>query len=693
MLRYRAIPFQALLTLAMALALTPLFAAEGMWTLDNLPSDGIAKEFGFRPDAAWRESVMHSSVRLAGGCSGSFVSADGLVLTNHHCAAECVEALSTADKDYLRNGFVAKRRQDEISCPNVELNRLDQITDVSGEVKSALSGLTGEGAVRARRAVEAKLTSACAAGDPQHTRCDVVELYHGGLYNLYRYHRIQDVRLAFVPERAIAVFGGDPDNFNFPRYDLDMALLRAYEDGKPAAVKDFFRLNPTGAAAGELVFVTGHPGRTNRQLTLSQLETERDFDVTQSLIRLAELRGLFTEYGQISVEAARVSTTDLFAIENSYKALQGHLAALQDPKLWEQKQKEEARLHQWVRSHNEFSDADGAWAAIDAAQSTYRQIGAEYITLERATWPLGQHFNLARILVRGSDERAKPNGERFPEFSDAALPSQELTLFSTEPIYPDYERLKLTWALTKLRERLGADDPRVRQVLGKESPRQVAERVVAGTRLGDIAVRRALWTGGKAAVDASNDPAIVLARQIEPYARAVRKRYEEDVEAVVRKNTERLAAARFAMSGTAAYPDATFTLRISYGAVRGWEENGRTIAPFTTFAGAFARDTGADPFALPHSWWAAKDHLPADQAFNFVTTDDIIGGNSGSPVINRNREIVGLIFDGNLPSLGGDYWYDGRTNRAVAVHAGAIVKTLDVVYEAKDLVKELVGGK
>ncbi len=683
------VPFRTVLTTVLFATATATLAAEGMWTLDNLPADRIAREYGFRPDADWGRRVMRSSVRLANGCSGSFISADGLVLTNHHCGVGCVEDLSAATKDYVKLGFLAKDRREEIQCPGLELNVLEEITDFTGEVKKSLAGLRGEAYVRAERAVTARLTAACAAGDPQHQRCDLVNLYHGGRYHLYRYHRYQDARLVFVPERDIAFFGGDPDNFDFPRYDLDMALLRAYEDGKPARVKDFFKLNPAGAAAGELVFVTGHPGRTNRQLTLAELAVERDIGVTDRLITQAELRGLLTEYGKTSPEAARVSTTELFSIENSYKALVGKLGALRDPARWQAKEREERRLQAWVRRHAGPDSSGDSWQAIANAQVTLRQIEPELKSFEKALGFRSRYFSLARILVRGVAQRAKPNGERFSEFSDTALPHQEQLLFSRAPIYPEYERVKLAWSLTKLRQWLGADDARVRSVLGKASPEQLAQRLVAGTRLADIEYRRQLWQGGEAAVAASDDPMIQLALLVEPYALAVRKRYEEDVEAVVRKNTDRIAAARFAMSGTGTYPDATFTLRLSYGDVRGWREGDKGIAPYTSFAGVYDRATGAEPFALPESWLVARSKLALAQPFNFVTTNDIIGGNSGSPVINRKLEVVGLVFDGNLPNLGGDYWYDPSLNRAVAVHSGAIMTALEQVYGAEALVQEI----
>ena len=667
-------------------------AAEGMWALDNLPASRLKTEYGFTPGKDWVEHVMRASARIAGGCSASFVSKDGLVMTNHHCAAACVSQLSTAKKNFIADGFLARGRGEEVPCPEIELNRLERISDVTGEVKGAVAGLDGEAFKLAKNAVEAKLSSACVGAERETVRCDVVDFYHGGRYHLYRYHRFQDVRLVWVPEQAIAFFGGDPDNFNFPRYDLDIALLRAYENGRPARPKDFFPFSRAGAEAGEMVFVSGHPGTTQRQLTMSELETFRDLRLIGGLLRLAEERGILEQYSKLGREAARIAENDLFGIENSYKAYVGELKALLDPALTKQKQKEEGELRAFVASQPALrARAGGAWEAIEKAQQVYRDIDAQYSSIEGARAFAGRYFTHARRLVRGADERAKPNADRLPEFTDSQLPEVEQRLFSTAPIYPEYESVRLGWSLTKMRELLGADDSFVRMVLGRKSPDQLAAEWVAGTKLGDPSVRKALWTGGKEAIARSDDPFIKLALAVDPAARAIRRRYEREVEAVVLKNTELIAQARFARDGTSAYPDATFTLRLSYGEVAGWSEGGRKIAPFTDFAGAFARDTGADPFALPESWHAAKGRLNPAQRFNFVTDNDIIGGNSGSPMINRAGEIVGLIFDGNIHSLGGAFWFDPRTNRAVAVHSGAILESLSKVYGANDLVREITG--
>src|SRR6266567_1274895 len=522
-----------------------VIAAEGMWTLDNLPASRLQGEYNFTPSRNWVDHVMRASARIAGGCSASFVSKDGLVMTNHHCASACVSQLSTARKNFAVDGFLAHGRQDEVRCPEIELNRLERITDVTDRVKGAVAGLDGEAFKLAKNAVEAKLSSACVGTERETARCDVVDLYHGGRYHLYRYHRFQDVRLAWVPEQAIAFFGGDPDNFNFPRYDLDIALLRAYENGKPAQVKDFFPFSKAGAEAGELVLVTGHPGSTQRQLTTSELATFRDIRLIGGLLRLAEERGVLEQYGKLGPEAARIAENDFFRVENSFKAGLGELKALLDPALMKQKDKEESDLRAFVASRPALrAKAGGAWDAIKRAQQVYRDIETQHSDIEGARAFAGRYFTYARQLVRGAEERAKPDADRLPEFTDSRLPELEQRLFSTAPIYPEYEKVKLGWSLTKMRELLGADHPFVHLVLGKKS------------------------------IAKSDDPFIKLALAIDPAARAIRKRYEREVEAVVQKNAESIAQARFARQGTTAYPDATFTLRLSYGEVTGWNEGG-----------------------------------------------------------------------------------------------------------------------
>lgn len=680
------------LTLGLALVAPAMHAAEGMWTLDKLPEAAMRQQYGFEPDAAWTDKVMKSSLRLAGGCSGSFVSPGGLVLTNYHCVLRCVSQLSSAERDYLASGHVAQAREQELACPDIELNRLERITDVTARVEAATGGLSGKAYAEAKRAEHARIENEC-AGEDAARRCEVVELYHGGIEQLYQYRRYQDVRLVFAPEYDTAFFGGDPDNFNFPRYNLDMALLRAYQGGEPLQTRHYFPLQPSGAAAGELVMVTGHPGATQRLLTVSQLETERDLMLIERLLYLAEMRGLLRRYSDQDADRARIAKADLAYVENSYKAYYGRLQALLDPAVFDRKRRQQEALQAYVEADPERQAKYGrAWDAIARAQTVWREIATRYGYIEDARGFASDYFAIARDLVRGAEERGKPNEERLAEYREAALPRLEQQLFADKPLYPEYEKLKLAWSLSKLREKLGTDDPFVKLVLGRESPRALAERLVDDTSLGEIALRRALWTGGAAAVAQSNDPMIALARAIDPLARELRRRRDNEVAAVVEKNQARIARARFAKEGTGAYPDATFTLRLSYGEVRGWQEPGQSIAPFTDIAGLFARATGFAPYVLPPRWHAAREVLDSETPLNFVSTLDIIGGNSGSPIINRRAEIVGLVFDGNIHSLGGAYWYDERRNRAIGVHSAAMLEALRKVYGAAALADEMLGA-
>ncbi|MEQ1440180.1 S46 family peptidase [Fontimonas sp. SYSU GA230001] len=660
-----------------------VLAAEGMWTLDNLPRAQLEARYGFKPDARWVDRVMKSSVRLASGCSGSFVSPEGLVLTNAHCVLDCVQQLSSAQADHVNRGFVAGERAAELRCPAEELNRLEEIRDVTDRVGKATAGLGGQAFVDARNAEIGRIESECVGDQADTRRCDVVELYAGGLYHLYRYRRFQDVRLVFSPEYRVGFFGGDPDNFNFPRYNLDVGLLRAYEGGKPAATAEHFRIKRAGAKEGELTLVTGHPGTTQRQLTVAQLERLRDPDLINRLAYYSERRALLWQYGRASPEAARQAQTDLTFTENSLKVFRGELDALLQPALFEQKRSDEARLRA------AFTGAADPWVAIAQAQQAWRALEGPYLMLEGRRGLYSQHFAIARHLVRAAEERTRPNAERLPEYQDAALPRLQQTLFSEAPIYPEFEKTKLAWSLSKLRERLGPDDPLVKLVLGADAPESLAAKLVDGTKLSDVAERRRLWDGGFEAVSASTDPFMQLARALDRVTRDLRRRYESEVEAIETQGAAQIARLRFEQLGTSVYPDATFTLRLSYGEVRGWNEKGRTIAPYTDLAGLFARATGADPFALPQRWLQAKARLDLNTPFNFVTTNDITGGNSGSPIIDRDAQIVGLAFDGNIHSIGGSFGYDESLNRCVGVHSAAILEALDKIYAARKLVKEL----
>lgn len=676
-----------------ALTSTSAWAGEGMWTMDNLPVQTLQKDYGFTPTPSWVKHVQTAALRLAGGCSGSFVSADGLVMTNHHCANSCLAQISTPERDFMQQAFIARDPKGEVRCPEIELNQLQSITDVTATVNAATQGKSGADFVSAQRGVISKLENDCAGKDAKQRRCEVVTLYQGGRYALYQYKRYQDVRVVFAPEQAIAFFGGDPDNFNFPRYDLDVTFLRAYENGKPAKTPSFFRFNTSGPKAGELVFTVGNPGSTQRGYTVAQLQSRRDDGLIPVGDYLNELRGVLWEYSRRGPEQARQASEDMFGIENSIKAFRGQLQTLLDPAFWSYKRDQEAALKAWVNEDSARKTAYGdPWAEIEQAEARYAGLATRYRMIERGQGFESRLFEIARTLVRGATERAKPNGERMPAFRDANLPALEQGLFSSAPVYPEFDRTRLSWSLEKFRQSLGADDSLVQQILGKQSPDQLATTAVDGSKLASIEERKRLWAGGLPAIEASTDPMIRLALAVDPAARAVRKQVEDEVDAPIRKASERIARARFTRDGDSVYPDATFTMRLSYGQVKGWQEPGRDVAPFTTFAGAYQRATGSDPFRLPERWIQAKDRLNLDTPFDFSSTNDIIGGNSGSPVINRDAEVVGLVFDGNIHSLGGAYWYDERLNRAVSVDSAALLEAVRVVYDLPALADELKTG-
>lgn len=665
-------------------------AAEGMWTLDNLPRTDLEQTYQFKPDQKWLDQARLASARLAGGCSGSFVSPDGLVLTNQHCIIGCVSDLSSPEHDYVNNGFLANKRPEEKQCPGAEINRLESITDVTARIAGVTKGLSGKAYNDAKKAEQSRIESECVAGAANKVRCDLVELYQGGVQHLYRYTRFQDVRLVFSPEYQAGFFGGDPDNFNFPRFNLDMGLLRVYENGKPARIKHYFPFKAAGAEPGELVMTLGHPGSTQRLLTVSQLETLRDVMLPFRLMIGYEYRGLLTQFASESAENARIVRSDLTNVENGLKVRSGQFKALLSADVMAKKRADETALLAFVQADPARATQYGnPWADIAAAQTYARQNMVRYQMIEGGLGFASTHLNYAKSLLRGAEERQKPDGERLREFAEAGLPAVQARLLADVPVYPNYEKVKLGWSLTKLRERLGTDHPFVQQILGKKSPQKLAAEIVEGSKLADPKVRKALWEGGPAAVAASQDPALDLMRQIDPVARRLRTEFETQVESVEKRAAEQLAAARFADKGTSVYPDATFSLRLSHGVVRGWNEDGEQVPPYTDFGGLFRRATDDDPFNLAPRWVAAQSKLDLATRFNQVTTNDIIGGNSGSPLLNANGEIVGLAFDGNIHSLGGAYFYDETMNRTVSVHPAAMLAALKTVYGADKLVKEL----
>jgi hypothetical protein len=663
-------------------------ADEGMWLLNQFPSNQVAKKYGFKPTQEWLDHVRLSSARLAGGCSASFVSGNGLVMTNHHCAHSCIEQLSKAGKDYVASGFYAKNESDEVRCPEIEVNKLLEITDVTDAVKKATSGLKDKAFNDALKATMTRLETDCSE-KKETLRCDVVTLFHGGKYHLYKYRRFQDVRLVFAPEFAIAFFGGDPDNFMFPRYDFDISFLRVYENDKPYASKDHFAWSKAGAKDGDLTFVSGNPGKTARLQTVSELEFYRDYTLMDRLFTLAMMRGILTEFAQRGAEQKRVSGTPLFGVENSFKALSGHLKALRQNDFMTKRKAQELAFQKKINANKKWKAAYGsAWSDLEKANNQLKNIYTRLNELEYAP-SSSKLYAYAKSLVRATAEYQKPNEQRLREYSDSNKPQVKMMLQSKAPIHEDLEIELLTFQLTKLREKLSADDSFVKKVLGRKSPREVAEAAIKSSKLKDPQFRINLLEAGAAAVEKSDDPMIRLAWIYDPEARAVRKNYEDNIESKIKQADEKIAQAHFAVEGDKTYPDATFTLRLSYGQMKGYQEGDHFIPPQTEIGGAFARRTDSEPFALPASWLKSEKDLQMTTPFNMCSTNDIIGGNSGSPVINKAGEVVGLIFDGNIESLGGNFYYDAAVNRAVAVHSAGITELLNHVYHADRIVKDL----
>ncbi len=670
-------------------------ADEGMWTFSNVPRAEIKKKYGFDVTDEWLKKVRLASVRFNNGGSGSFVSPTGLVLTNYHIVEDIVGEVSTPEKDLAKEGFVARTRAEEIKAPSLELNVLISIEDVTARVIGAVkAGATDAEAFAARRAEVAAIEgeSLKATG----LRSDVVTLYQGGQYNLYRYKKYTDVRLVFVPEFQAAFFGGDPDNFNFPRFNIDMALVRVYENDQPVRPEHYFKWSTAGAKEGSLVFVTGNPGSTSRLDTVAHLQQLRDTSIPIILRLLERREAVLKKYMSLGEEQTRQAQGELNSVQNSLKVYRGQLAGLKDNSLMARKTKEEEALRKSIAANPERQKMYGdAWDAIAKAHQAYPSYIRDRRIFEQAAGFNSILFNIARSLVRLAAENEKPNAERLPEYTDARRASFELGLYSPAPIHEDFEKLKLADSLGFMVELLGADDPLVKQVLDGKSPEARAHELVAGTKLKDPAYRKELAKGGRAAIDASTDSMIVIARLIDAKAREARKRYESEVTGVERTNYSKIARALFETEGTKLYPDATFTLRLSYGAVQGYMENGKKVAPFTTLGGLFARVDSFKqqfPYNLPPRWLEKKAALDLSTPFNFVSTNDIIGGNSGSPTINQNGELVGLIFDGNIQSLVGDFIYDQSVNRAISVDSRGMLEILKKVFNANELVTELTAS-
>ena len=675
------------LLLAACAASLPALANEGMWTFDNFPASAVRQSFGANITAGWLDHVRLSTLRLT-NCTASFVSREGLILTNHHCIESCLAEFSSKQKSLLELGFLASERKEEQRCPAQHADVLVATENITAAVFKADSGLSNAAANTARKKLLTSLEQACEQASVRaktgKLECQSVRLYQGGQYYLYKYKRYSDLRLVFAPEADIAAFGGDPDNFQFPRWSLDFSVLRAYEDNKPAHTPNYLQIDFAGPNANQLVFVSGDPGTTERLQTRSQLEFDRDVSLPITLLRASELRGRYIQFGKNNVGDERITLAPLNSLQNGIKVRRKELDALNDEALLQEKSKAEQAL----RAVAGINGPD-PWQEIAAASNRERVLYLPYIFIENAVGFSSALFRNARLLLRAGEERLKPNEDRLREFTDTELSRIQRDLYAQVPVYAEFEQMTLSFSLERMREWLGPDHPVVRRLMSKESPDALATRLIAETEMNDANFRRRLWQGGKTAVDASRDPMIVLARSIDAEARAIRRQYEDEVEAPIAAAAERIAAARFKAYGTNTYPDATFTPRLNYGTVQGWLENGVNVQPFTQLARVFERATGATPFKIPESWTRVKAQLDMNTPFCISTSNDIVGGNSGSPLIDIDGKIVGLMFDGNIYSIAGHYWFNPDNNRAIAVHPAIIREALEKVYGAKQLLAEL----
>ena len=670
------------------LAATRLPGDEGMWLVNQFPKQAIEKKYGFQVSDDLLKHIQLSSVRFNNGGSGSFVSPNGLLFTNHHVGRDCIQKVSSAQNDYIANGFYASSLAEEKKCPDLEINVLLRIEEVTDQVNSKIAGkMEASEANRARKAAMTAIEKECVG--KTGNRCDVVSLYSGGRYDLYQYRKFTDVRLVFAPEETIAAFGGDPDNFTYPRYCLDFSLFRAYENGKPVQPEHYFKWSRAGVEDGELTFVPGNPGTTGRLMTVAQLEFAGDKSYPLILRFLESMIKAVKSYGAEGVENKRVAGDNLLSFENSFKAYTGFLSGLRDSALMARKREEEQTLRGAVMADAARQEKYGAvWSQVGSAYQEYGEFYKQYLLLESYAIRGSELFTITRDILRLVEEKQKPGEQRLREYRDSALPSLEQSMYSPAPLTDSMEIAVIANYFRILMTELGPEDPTVIQLLGGKSPDAAAASYVQTSKLKDIAERRRL-AGSLEALRSSEDGMLRLARILDGPARSARKLYEDRLEAVINASAARLALARFATAGENAYPDATFTFRIAYGPAKGYRLNNQPIPYATNFAGLYKRATGVEPFSLPQTWSKAKSKLKLKTPFNFVTTSDTHGGNSGSPTINTKGEVIGILFDGNIESLPNRFVYTEETARSVHVASQGIIEALRKVYKAKAIVKEL----
>ncbi len=674
----------ALLIASFMMSVSTVRGDEGMWLFNDLPRAALQEKYAFDATEAWAEHVMLSSVRFSSGGSASFVSSDGLVITNHHVAADTLHKLSTPQANYYDNGFLAELREDELKAPDLELNQLVSIEDVTDKVNAAVTAaMEPPAANKARQAAMAQIEQASL--DATGLRSDVVTLFGGAKYHLYRYKKYTDVRLVWAPEATAAFFGGDMDNFEYPRYCLDATIFRVYENGQPAKIDNFLKWSENGPADGELVFVSGNPARTDRGFTIEALKFLRDTYMPFRLNYMCRMEVALQQFCFASPEHRRRGSDDLFAFQNSRKAVMGMLSGLQSPAFMEAKTAKETELLKQLNERAELKDFAAAWAQIASVQQQKADLLRGHVEFRSTYYVIAQNL----VLMAGEDQ--KPSGDRFKEFRNSGRESLEVELFSPAPLYDDLEIAKLATMLTMFAADRGGDDPLVVIALAGKNPLDRAAELISGSHLNKVEYRRELAKGGQQAIDASKDPLILLFRDLEAEYRLIREK-RESLEEIERQAYAQIDAGRVAIQGTTGYPDATFTLRLAFGVVKGYEEAGRKLPPWTTMGGAFEHEKAhesKEPWLLPKSWHEARDRINLETPLNFVSTVDIIGGNSGSPVINRAGEFVGIIFDSNIQGLTADYMYDDVVARAVSVHSSGIREALRTIYGAEELADQL----
>ena len=659
-------------------------ADEGMWLFNDLPKELLKQRYGFEPTPEWAEHLMKSCVRFNVGGSASFISSTGLVLTNHHVGSDTLYKLSTPERNILDVGFLARSPEQELIAPDLELNQLVNIKDVTAEIKGSVTGeMTTEKAVAARRAIIAKIEKS--ELDASGLKSTVTTLYGGGRYHLYQYKKYTDVRLVWAPETAIAFFGGDADNFEYPRYCLDVCIFRVYENDKPAKIEHFLAWSENGPQENDVVFVSGNPGRTSRIFTMDAIKYQRDRNLPYRMDGLRRQEILLQQYGLRGKEQARRAREDLFGVQNSRKALLGMLGGLQDPQVLAEKSAAEKSLREAIHADTKLQPLGSAWQTISETTTRRAEMLGKGVAVN------SQLFGIAQELVQMAEEDQKPSGERLPQYADAGRESLLQQLYSEAPIYTDLDQILLADSIARTLEQRGFDDSLCQHILEGKNPSDRAAELIAGTELLSVENRKKVAAGGIAAIQQSKDPLILLAKIVDPEVRRIRM-ITDQLDEQDKQAYAKISEARFAIQGTSVYPDATFTLRLAFGPVTGYEQDGQKIPAWTSMGEAFEHEkkhAGQTDYLLPESWKKAETILRKSTPLNFVSTADIIGGNSGSPVVNRAGELVGLIFDGNIQSLSGNYIYTDKQSRSVSVHSSAIREALKSVYGADEIVQEL----